>query len=327
MKVYLKLFILIFAVTDIISCAGMAASAEEYYSIGMAYFDMAQGSTARREEYFREAEKWLNRAKQADRTMLASQYNLGRLAFEMQRFDEAAEHFESILTRDPDNVMALRAAAYSRIKSNDINIAENHYSKLLELVGDSIDDGYNHALVLYAMEQYGKVEIVLEQYPYALRDNADILLLYARSQKAQDKVESLNSYLKWLESNSDITVRSEYADLLVKHEYYARAIEEYQLILQEEFSNDTEPQKNHIHFSLAKVLLIADAESGDGITELQTAVTEGFDDIEALELLLQTEGISASNLLHIRVILDELKKEAEFKDTNSEHEDDLEHNS
>ncbi|MDR2258264.1 MAG: tetratricopeptide repeat protein, partial [Treponema sp.] len=90
------------------SCATWGASAEEYYSLGMAYFELGK---------FEEAEKWLNRARAADKTKTASEYNLGRIAFEAGRYQDAAKLFERILKKDPENVMALKAAAYTRIKT------------------------------------------------------------------------------------------------------------------------------------------------------------------------------------------------------------------
>ena len=95
----IKLFFVITAFLFLSSCASRAATrAEEYFSIGMAYFEMGK---------YAEAELWLNRARAVDKTMTASEYNLGRIAFERGRYEEAARHFENILIRDPDNVMAL----------------------------------------------------------------------------------------------------------------------------------------------------------------------------------------------------------------------------
>ena len=116
-------------------CAGRwGLSAEEYFSIGMAYFEIAQNVTANRDHFFREAERWLNRARTRDRTMAASAYNLGRLHFEMGRFEEAANEFESILALDPYNVLALRAAAYTRIRNGQIEKASDLYERFLALV-------------------------------------------------------------------------------------------------------------------------------------------------------------------------------------------------
>ncbi|GHV95109.1 hypothetical protein AGMMS50293_14290 [Spirochaetia bacterium] len=287
------------------SCAGMAASAEEYYSIGMAYFDMGK---------FDEAEKWLNRAKTADKTKVASEYNLGRIAYETGRYREAAGHFETILKRDPQNTLALRAAAYTRIKNGEIELAEKHYNRLLTLAPESADDGYNYALVLYAMEKYADAEKVLGSYQFALQDNSDMLLLYARSQKAQDKIEAIDNYAKWLADNSDAKVRYEYAQMLEGQELYARALEEYRSTLSGLNQDSVDPKKSELRFTIARLLLIADSESADGITELTSAVSEGYDDIDAMEELLKDSRISAANKESLRGLINDVQRAAEEKE-------------
>ena len=297
MKRFLHVAVPFIFITLVYGCAGMAASAEEYYSIGMAYFEMGK---------YEEAEAWLNRAKAAEKTMVASQYNLGRLAFERQRYHEAAGYFEDILKKDPNNTLALRAAAYARIYTGDMDIAQRHYSRLLELIPESADDGYNHALVLYAMGRYSNAEEVLEKYRFSLQDNSEIMLLYARSQNAQNKVEAINGYSSWLNTNKDANVRYEYAQALEKHELYARALEEYRMAIFETSASDGDLRKN-IRFALAKLLLIADSESNEGITELQTAINEGFNDIAAVEELL-TLKISDAHISSIRENIDNMRQ-------------------
>ena len=301
MRFLFKSIFVILPVVVLCNCVGMAASAEEYYSIGMAYFELGK---------YEEAERWLNRARSANRTMTASQYNLGRLAYETGRYDEAARYFEGILSRDPNNVLALRAAAYTRIKTGDLDAAEKYYSRLLEIVPESADNGYNHALVLYAMERYSDAQEILEKYPFALLENNDALLLYARSQKAQDKVEAIDNYAKWLSVNSDPAVRYEYAQLLEHYELYARALEEYRKTLSETAGTDSTPKRSEIRFSLARLLLIADGESGEGIAELETAVSEGFDDVEAVQGLLNMR-LSAARTDSIRNIINSMQRAAE----------------
>jgi tetratricopeptide (TPR) repeat protein len=300
MKIFLQLTFLIVCVFTLYGCTSSAASAEEYFSIGMAYFELGK---------YEEAERWLNRAKSSNKTMVASQYNLGRLAFERQRYNEAAKYFEDILKKDQNNVLALKAAAYTRIKTGDIDIAEKHYSALLELVPESADDGYNHALVLYAMERYADAETVLEKYLLSLLGNSEVQLLYARSQAAQNKVEAINSFSSWLNNNTDTQVRYEYALVLEQHEYYARAMEEYRKALTETSLN--KELNNSIRFALARVLLIADNTSAAGITELQTAVNEGFNDIAAVEELLIKEKISSANKKTIENIINDMKLTAQ----------------
>ena len=284
------------------SCATWGASAEEYYSLGMAYFELGK---------FEEAEKWLNRARAADRTQTASDYNLGRIAFEAGRYADAAKHFEAVLKKDPQNVMALKAAAYTWIKTGDLERAERFYERVLALVPESADDGYNYALVLFAIKKYAKAEEVLGAHEFALLDNNDVLLLYARTQAAQDKIEAADSYAQWLANNSDPKVRYEYAGILEKAELYARALEEYRTALAALSQDSTDPKKTDLRYAIARLLLIADAESVEGITELQAAVSEGFDDITALEELLKDERISAANRGSIQTLIDDTIRAAQ----------------
>ena len=299
MKKPFKFLFLFVLILSICSCASLAASAEEYFSIGMAYFELGR---------YEEAERWLNRARQADRTMVASTYNLGRLAFERQRYDEAAAHFEEILRMDGDNTIALRAAAYTRIKMGDFENADRHYSRLLQFIPESADDGYNHALVLYAMERYEQAEQVLANYPAAVQDNRDVMLLYARSRSAQNKIEAIDSYAAYLNINdSDARVRYEYALVLEQHELYARALEELRRAMSDTSAAASNPARHDIRFAIARVLLIADGESGEGITEMEAAVSDGFNDIAAIEELIDSGRLSASNQNSLRAIVNNIR--------------------
>jgi len=283
-------------------CVSSGAAAEEYFSIGMAYYDMGK---------YAEAEKWLNRAKARDRTMTASEYNLGRIAFETGRFEDAARHFESVLKRDPNNVLAIRAAAYTRIRNGDIEKAEELYGRLLALVPESADDGYNHALVLFAMKKFPEAEEVLKNNEFALLENNDVLLLYARSRKEQGKVEAIDDYASWLSNNNDAKVRYEYAQLLEMHEQYARALEEYRTAHTALPAGSADPSKPELRFTIARLLFIADSEKSEGVTELRGAVADGFVDTEVIETLLDDNRISDANKEEIRTIVTDIKRAAD----------------
>jgi tetratricopeptide (TPR) repeat protein len=275
--------------------------AEEYYSVGMAYFEMGK---------FDEAEKWLNRAKMADRTKTASEYNLGRIAFETGRYGDAAKIYDRILSQDPKNVMALKAAAYTRIRMGDLKAADSYYRRVLVLVPESADDGYNHALVLYAMERYEEAEEVLRSHQFSLLDNADARLLLARTQRAMNRVEAVDSYAVWLAANQDPQVRYEYAEELEKAELYARALEQYRELINE-IPPEGDLKKQDVRFALARVLLVADGENPEGMTELKTAVSEGFADQEALQKLAGDTRLAAGLRAGIEALLDGIPSPSE----------------
>jgi tetratricopeptide (TPR) repeat protein len=287
-----------------IACAGLGyrASAEEYYALGMAYLELGK---------YTEAEQWLNRAKAVDKTKAASEYNLGRIAFETKQYAEALRYFEKLLKKDPVNLIVLKAAAYTHIKMGNIEEAEALYQRVLDLTPESADDGYNYALVLYAMEKYGQSEQVLAGYPFALQENQEALLLFARAQKAQQKPEAADSYARWIEAHGekqDPQVRYEYASVLEAGGFYARAVEAYQTLLKElaqetQFPKDLSPSQ--VRYTLARLLLIADPENDEGIAELTTALKEGFNDQDALESLMGEAGISEAHKEAIRRLIDE----------------------
>jgi len=289
-------------------------SAEEYFAIGMAYFEIGQNRTANREHYFREAERWLNRARARDRTMAASAYNLGLLHFEAGRFGEAAAQFESILERDPHNVLALRAAAYTRIRTGEFEEASRLYERFLALVPESADDGFNHALVLFAMERYAEAELVLRRNEFALLENADFLLLYARAKSRQGRPEAIDSFAAWLVQNPGDAaagrVRFEYAQFLESRGLYARALDEYRAALGAIGHADSGPTRPEARFALARVLLVADPGNPEGARELRGAVRDGYADFDALEALLGDGRIGAVAGDDIRAIIAEGRRAA-----------------
>jgi tetratricopeptide (TPR) repeat protein len=297
----LPLFFLCFA-TLLFSCASTATTAEEYYSLGMAYYDMGK---------YEEAERWFNKAKVTKNTMTASEYQLGRIAFETGKYEEAAEYFEKILRNDSNNVMALKSASYARIKTGELEKAEELYSRVRALVPDDADDGYNHALVLFALERYEDCENILRQFEQNIANNKDTLLLLARVQRAQDKPEAIDNYDLYLSKNSDPVARSEYAGCLEKQEYYARAIDEYKKIVDDK-TEVPGLKKSDVRFNMARLMLIADPENENGMTELNSAVTEGYADIDEIKKLLDESAISESRKEEISGIVSGLltKQEA-----------------
>lgn len=283
------------------SCATGATSAEEYYAIGMAYYELGK---------FSEAEKWFNKAGSLKKTMNASEYNLGRIAYETKRYDDAARHFERLLKLDPSHLMALKAAAYTEIMRGNLEKADEYYARVLALAPESADEGYNHALVLYAMKRYEAAEKTLMEFNHDIRENKDTLLLLARIQRAQKKVEAIDSYALWLNANSDGLVRYEYMSALEAAGYYTRAIEAGRKAL-DELSSDTESLKRStLRFELGKLILIADPENEAGLTELRGAVEAGFADISALEALTKHEKITAANKTEIQNLIAGIKEKA-----------------
>jgi len=146
-------------------------------------------------------------------------------------------------------------------------------------------------------------------------ENKDTMLLYARCQAKLKKVEAIDSFSNYLSFNTDAKARYEYAQVLEDNSLYARAIEEYRKTLTEIAATDVNPKKSDIRFALARVLIVADGENAEGITELQNAIGDGFNDIPAVEKIL-TFKISAANKTSVQNIINGMRKtEQEKKET------------
>lgn len=298
----LTFILLLFIAAAFISCASRSDTiqAEEYYTIGMAFFELGR---------FSDAEFWLNRARAADKTMIASEYNLGRIAFETGRYEDAALYFERVLSQDPDNAMVLRAAAYARIKNGDLEIAEALYNKVLELIPENADEGFNYALVLYGLEKYEECEDVLNKYSYTFDENQSLILLFARAQKAQSKLEAVDSYAKWMIVNTGAANPQgifEYGQALEDAGHFGRAIEHYKLAIEAISWNDTTGIKSKVLFAKASLLLVEDPENAEGLFEFTQSINEGFSDTEAIATLLEDERIIKNNRTEIQKILTDM---------------------
>jgi tetratricopeptide (TPR) repeat protein len=316
LKKITTIFFAIFIMAGFMSCVTKgAAQAEEYFSIGMAYYGMGR---------YAEAEMWLNRARSTDKTMLASEYNLGRIAFETGRYDEAAVYFENILKKDSDNIMALKAAAYSRIKNGNFEKAEAHYARVLELVPESADDGYNYALVLYGLKKYEDCEKVLNKYPFALEEKAPSVLLLARAQREMNKIEAVDTFAKWVIVNAGVPNPQgfyDYARVLEKAEFYARALEQYDEAIKANVKDTETLKKSTIRFEKARLLLIVDPDNEEGLKEFTNAVAEGFSDVAAIEALIRDERINKYHRDEIEKILNNIKNKGVAKNDDEDEGD------
>ncbi|MCL1928437.1 MAG: hypothetical protein FWG07_06575 [Treponema sp.] len=215
---FLVLFLFVFS---LFSCLTSASKAEEYYAIGTAYLEVRK---------YAEAEYWLNKAKFNKSTKLASEYNLGRIAYETGRYKTAAEYFEHIIQADEENITALKAVAYTYIKLEKLEKAAYYYRKVLDLVPESYDEGYNYALVLMALGEAEEAEMVLVKFNNT--ESPEALFVLARSRKQQGKVEAADAYSASLQKLDDPLVRAEYAAYLAELGLTAKALEEYRKALE-----------------------------------------------------------------------------------------------
>jgi len=282
-------------------------AAEEYFSIATAYFELGK---------YAEAERWFLKAKGADKTRNASEYNLGRIAYETGKPEVAAAIFEKLISKDPDNLLLLRSAAYSWAKAGKAEKALIHYSRIEVLLPLGKDSSYNHALLLYKLERYEEAAGKLLHYLENVQDDFDARVLLARCQAALDQPEALDSYAKYLAKKEDIPARYEYAMLCETARFYALAVENYDTLIKAldgKPSADAKtgtPTVPALRFAKARSLFLAGSDTELALDELRKALEAGYDDQASLDALSADDRVGVTE--QIRTLIESIRaKKAE----------------
>lgn len=283
----IRLFINIAFSLFIIGCASgpAAVSEDELYSLGKAYYDLGKYS---------EAEVWFQRSSAYKKTRNASLYYLGRIAFQQQKYEDAANIFESLLQNDRDNIILLKAAAFSNLKAQKLEKAEALYSKIIELAPDSKDSTYGYALVLYGLQKYQAAYQILKKAKADSGDDRDALLILARAESKLGYPEALDHYSKWLEKGDDPLVLKEFAETAEQQSLYSRAIESYKKIKQSNRSEDAGLQKGEIDFLIGRLMLFADPLDNQGMKSIESALSAGYYNKEKFDVLLADTRLNAN---------------------------------
>jgi len=279
-------FIVVLSISFLIfSCASgpTSVSEDELYSLGKAYYDLGKYS---------EAELWFQRASTYKKTKNASMYYLGRIAFQQQKYEDAAAIFESLLKKDQDNVLLLKAAAFSNLKAQKFDKAELQYKRVIELVPGSKDSTYGYALVLYGLQKYEGAYALLKDLKADTGDDRDALLLLARTEYKLRYPEALDHYTKWLEKGDDPVVLKEFAEVAEQQALYSRAIEAYKKIKQTNREEQAGLEKGEIDFLLGRLILFADPSDDMGMKNIENALSSGYNNTDAFDALISDNRLT-----------------------------------
>jgi len=279
-------FIVVLSISFLIfSCASgpTSVSEDELYSLGKAYYDLGKYS---------EAELWFQRASTYKKTKNASMYYLGRIAFKQQKYEDAAAIFENLLKKDQDNVLLLKAAAFSNLKAQKFDKAELQYKRVIELVPGSKDSSYGYALVLYGLQKYEGAYALLKDLKADTSDDRDALLLLARTEYKLRYPEALDHYTKWLEKGDDPVVLKEFAEVAEQQALYSRAIEAYKKIKQTNREEQAGLEKGEIDFLLGRLILFADPSDDMGMKNIENALSSGYNNTDAFDALISDNRLT-----------------------------------
>ncbi len=271
------------AVLAVISCASDSHGrdvAAEYYNVGNAYYELGQ--------YEKSAQYYRN-ALRTDPTLAKASFNLSLVLVRLKKTDEALRILQDLLSRDPQNVTVMSALAWALHEGGKDTDALARYEDILKIAPENQDARYNEGLILWklgrlreALEGFKKILSITPDDPDALYGGASLLLSLDDPQTAGDY---LDRYLE--KKPDDVEARLLLASCFERLEKYARALTAYEAI------QTLAPKDPRAWFGEARLLLTVVEDPEKGVNSLLKALELGFQDPEAIKVLLASAQLLA----------------------------------
>ncbi len=264
--------VLVLSVSIFCACVSNPVQGEDYYALAEANFKL---------EKYESARFWFLKAQASEKTRAASEYYLGRIAFELGDYSAALAYFEGLLEEDQNNVMLLKAVAFTALKKGDMDRALTVYDRVIELVPAGPAVNYNYALLLYTAGRRDRAVSVLSPYVEANPNDKDALLLLARAYGSSRDPRALEYFDAYLALSDEAMVRREAAEASEAANLFSKAAEYYQTLVDSGKETAATIIAGDVHFALARALFIS---GGEGASDsLALALSKGFQDRAALE--------------------------------------------
>ena len=243
---------------------------EAYYNLGNSYKDLGK---------LKESELVLARAVQIDPSFSSAAYNLGMVQILSGEYKKGIDSLGFLLRKEPENTIALKVLAWGYYKNGDIIHAIEVYRQILEIDTCNRDVLNNISILLINQELYQ------EAYSYLVKledlGDADENSLYNLG--VVEKKLNLGSGLRWFELAYDKNPKLEkniiaYIDALKTNHDFKRIISLYDDLI------TINPDPAYL-FEKAFVLLTSIEDYDKGLSVLESALKEGYSNIDRIEEL------------------------------------------
>jgi len=284
-------------------CAGSSRIdnlAAEYYNLGNSYFN---------QEKYSQAVTHYEKALKIDAELLKARFNLSLALIHLNRAAEAEILLQKLLAEDTANLSILEILAYSYHIQGKTEEAIGILENILEKSPESVSARYNLGILLWKIDKGSEAAAAFTAIlDYAPDDSGTLFnlgRLYFELNRTMEAVSYLEEYLQI--EPTDVS-----ACLLLAKSYYAlkrydKALEAYDLALS--FEQDLA----EAWFEKARILLTEVEDPQQGLLSLSLALEAGFEDLEAIAVLLDS-----TNLLERNRVTDLLKSKNLIPDTSGE---------
>ena len=251
--------------------------ATEYYRIGSAFYEL---------ERYSEALEYYALALEFDPQLNHAEYNIIRTKIENGAADEAINTLTELLEETPENVELLETLAYAYYRIDRFDSALEIYRRVLDISEYRFNALYNSMLISDQMGDDDDALSFAERAYLVDDDNLNVTYIYADLlyKQEEDQEQALRLFDKALQNNSLSTERRKYiAGLYEEQELYIDALDLYSELAQ------STTDDGEILFSRAKILLTYAGEPAEGLAQLDDALKLGFNDMDAINNLLDTD--------------------------------------
>lgn len=284
-------------------CAGNSRIdnlAAEYYNLGNSYFN---------QEKYSQAVASYEKALKIDAELLKARFNLSLALIRLNRAAEAEILLQELLAEDPVNLSILEILAYNYHIQGKTEEAIELLEDVLEKAPESVSARYNLGILLWEIDKKSEAvaafTTILDYTPDDSRSLFNLGRLFYELNQAMEAVSYLEEYLQI--EPADVS-----ACLLLAKSYYVlkrydKALEAYDLALS--FEQDLA----EAWFERAQILLTEVEDPEQGLISLSLALEAGFEDLEAITVLLEF-----TNLLERNRVTDLLKSKNLVPDSSGE---------
>ncbi len=261
------------------SCSTISEDiSSEYYNIGNAYYDV--GNFEKAIEYYKKAMEEDHLSKNKIR------YNLAIAYSESNMIEEGVKHFEILLEQDPENLLVLQALAYAYYLNEDEQNALRIYDEILSIFEFDSTALFNKALILIENTETEKARSLLEKLAVVDSSIEVIHLLGGIYKDAGDWELYRQLFESVLISNQvDQEIVAGLIEYYEKEKLYYKVIEYIDIMLElPEVENSSE-----LLFRKGSIMILELNDYNNGVKNLKDAVESGFDDLDSIKLLLESD--------------------------------------
>ena len=260
-------------------------TAEAYFNLGNAYFELEQ---------YNEAVKAYTRAIELEESFARASYNLARVYLISGKVETGIDVLHQILEQDEDNSVILNTLAYAYTLSGETGKALEIYGQVLQRSQYDKNALYNSGIIYWERQNREKaIEVFTSLYSIDPQD-ADVLYnlgtLEIELGNYDRGIRFLEEYIK--KQAQDIEALMILAGAYEEEKFFSKAIDSYEAVIK------LDPKIPKAHFRKAYILLTAIGDSENGMKALDQAILAGFVENESIQaLMIDPDLVDAERVL------------------------------